>query len=340
MPPVTTPTWPGSFTTVPVTGTYFGLDQRALSGTVRFTMSAPQPLVNTTDQVVVMPVEVDAYLVDGRFEVDLPATDDPDVIPADFTYHVVETLVDADGEDAGGRAFDMAVPTAAGVIDLSNTTQVTPSPATETIVNSVDSRTGHVTLSDLYANLGHAHSTSIDDLSDVDTSTVVPTDQQALLYEATTGVWEPGDAGGAHSHGIDDLSDVDTTTAVPTDGQGLRYNSTGAEWAPGDFAPAAHPGDATSVHGITDTAALETQTGAQAKADTAETDANTYTDGRITVHGGGVSHRHRNTDGTWPARLTIADLDIAVETDPAAPQKPPDMAEGDLYFGPNGMEGL
>jgi hypothetical protein len=38
---------------------------------------------------------------------------------------------------------------------------------------------------------------SIDDLSDVDTSTVAPTDGQALIWDNTASKWEPGDAGGS-----------------------------------------------------------------------------------------------------------------------------------------------
>lgn len=42
-----------------------------------------------------------------------------------------------------------------------------------------------------------------------------------------------------------------------------------------------HASDTTNIHGIADTAALETQTGAQTKADAAETAANDYTDTQI-----------------------------------------------------------
>lgn len=43
----------------------------------------------------------------------------------------------------------------------------------------------------------------------------------------------------------------------------------------------AHAGDTTDVHGIPDTSVLETQAGAQAKADAAETAAGTYTDQQV-----------------------------------------------------------
>ena len=40
---------------------------------------------------------------------------------------------------------------------------------------------------------------AIDDLSDVDTSTVPPTDGQALVYDNTSGIWKPGDSAGVTS---------------------------------------------------------------------------------------------------------------------------------------------
>ena len=75
---------------------------------------------------------------------------------------------------------------------------------------------------------------SIDDLSDVDTTTVAPTDGQALLWDNTAGQWEPGTTSTVGS--IDDLTDVDTTTAAPTDGQALVWDNANSEWVPGNVA--------------------------------------------------------------------------------------------------------
>ena len=66
---------------------------------------------------------------------------------------------------------------------------------------------------------------SIDDLSDVDTSTVAPTDGQALIWDNTAQKWEPGTVSGggavtsvntqtgAVSLGIEDLDDFELNTA-------------------------------------------------------------------------------------------------------------------------------
>ena len=69
--------------------------------------------------------------------------------------------------------------------------------------------------------------TSIDDLSDVDTTTVAPTDGQVLIWNNVDGEWQPDDLS------VDALSDVDTTTAAPVDGQALVWNNSASKWEPG-----------------------------------------------------------------------------------------------------------
>lgn len=54
----------------------------------------------------------------------------------------------------------------------------------------------------VFVSLGADISTSsIDDLSDVDTSTVAPTDGQVLTWDNATGQWEPADAAGGTGTG-------------------------------------------------------------------------------------------------------------------------------------------
>ena len=72
---------------------------------------------------------------------------------------------------------------------------------------------------------------SVDDLSDVDTTTVAPTLNQALVWNGTT--WVPGSvAADVSSTSIDALLDVDTTTTAPTTGKSLTWD--GTNWVPGD----------------------------------------------------------------------------------------------------------
>lgn len=81
---------------------------------------------------------------------------------------------------------------------------------------------------------GSGGATSLDGLSDVDTSSTPPTDGQSLVYNAADGEWQPGTvSGGGGASAIDDLTDVDTSTVAPTNGQALVWNSTDGEWQPG-----------------------------------------------------------------------------------------------------------
>ncbi len=78
---------------------------------------------------------------------------------------------------------------------------------------------------------------SINDLTDVDTTTAAPTDGQALVWDNTNSEWVPGDvATDLGTSSIDALSDVDTTTAAPTDGQALVWDNINSQWIPGSVA--------------------------------------------------------------------------------------------------------
>jgi len=81
---------------------------------------------------------------------------------------------------------------------------------------------------------------------------------------------------------LNELHDVDAGS--PTSGDALVWN--GTKWVNQQVdvsgAISTHNSDTTNVHGIADTSALETTTGAQAKADQAESDANAYADSLAT----------------------------------------------------------
>ncbi len=68
---------------------------------------------------------------------------------------------------------------------------------------------------------------SIDDLSDVDTTTAAPSVDDFIKWDGTN--WIPGTP---QTIAMDDLSDVDTTTTAPTNGQVLSWN--GGGWVPTD----------------------------------------------------------------------------------------------------------
>ena len=80
-------------------------------------------------------------------------------------------------------------------------------------------------------------SSSIDALSDVNTTTAAPTNGQALVWNSTSSQWVPGTvAANISSYSIDALNDVDTTTAAPSNGQALVWNSSVSQWKPGTVA--------------------------------------------------------------------------------------------------------
>jgi len=95
---------------------------------------------------------------------------------------------------------------------------------------------------------------SIDALSDVDITSVAPTNGQALVWDSDNSRFEPGTVSGGGGGGVDSagvsaildtdiatksigvLSDVDITTAAPTNGQALIWNASNSEFEPGTVA--------------------------------------------------------------------------------------------------------
>lgn len=140
---------------------------------------------------------------------------------------------------------------------------------------SVNQSTGDVTITATGGGGGGA--TAIDDLTDVDTSTVAPTNGQALVWDSTASQWEPGTvSGGGGATAINDLTDVDTATVAPTNGQTLIWDNTASQWEPGFIlqsvdSVAGKTGTVTLVKAdITDFSDADYATAAQGtKADTA-----------------------------------------------------------------------
>jgi len=76
---------------------------------------------------------------------------------------------------------------------------------------------------------------NIDDLADVDTSTVAPADGQSLIWDDGTSQWRPADIV-QPTEGIGGLGDVDTVTTPPVDGKLLKYKNATSKWEPQDLA--------------------------------------------------------------------------------------------------------
>ena len=115
-------TLPTSWQTVRVFGTYKRFDMgEAAHGAVTFEpvlVTAPEGAGRT----VVLPkprtVTLDAA---GKIDIQLPATDDPDIAPTGWAYHVTEKIGRSEA-----RAYFIHVPLAGGDIDLATAPQVVP----------------------------------------------------------------------------------------------------------------------------------------------------------------------------------------------------------------------
>ncbi len=77
---------------------------------------------------------------------------------------------------------------------------------------------------------------TIDDIGDVNTTTITPTNGQALVWNETDNKWIPGDVqvsgGSVTIDSINDLGDVNTSIIAPSEGQVLAWSNENNEWRP------------------------------------------------------------------------------------------------------------
>jgi hypothetical protein len=134
----------GNLNTVTVVGKYVLLNGQAASGTVTF--KSTTVLVDAAAHEVVMPVDITASLDGtGSISLDLPATNDPDISPSNFTYTVVENIT-----GTTGRTYSIQVPyNTSGNLDLSTIAPVSPSSGGSTYVLQSTFTTAMTTKADL-----------------------------------------------------------------------------------------------------------------------------------------------------------------------------------------------
>lgn len=99
--PQPTPNWD----LIEVRGRYVGTDGGPISGRIIFTPKATR-LVDQAAVTTLIGRAISVKLEDGNCTILLPATDDPDVTPTNFTYTVTEDFV-------GGSKYDIEVPLSA-----------------------------------------------------------------------------------------------------------------------------------------------------------------------------------------------------------------------------------
>lgn len=91
-------------------------------------------------------------------------------------------------------------------------------------------------------------SISIDNLTDVDTTTATPTSGDLLKWDGTN--WTPtAHSAPSHTHTISEITDIDTSAV--TDGNVLKYNATSGNWEPAADDTGGAAG-ATSLIGLSD----------------------------------------------------------------------------------------
>lgn len=153
---------PASLTVINLRGTFLKPDGAAEVGTVL--IYSEEHLVSSSDNTIVAPVADELELdSDGHFSKDLPATNDPQWGPLNYTYTVKEKL------STGTRTYRIAVPydSAGGVLDLADVSPVqnNPAPAMYVLVSTanqnggyprIDSITGKIPSSVIPAGGGNA----------------------------------------------------------------------------------------------------------------------------------------------------------------------------------------
>lgn len=143
--------------------------------------------------------------------------------------------------------------------------------------------------------------------------------------ETQTGAQSKADAAqaAAISSAASDATAKVAAHAAASDPHGDRAAATAAL--------AAHEADTTLVHGIADTAALETQSGAQAKATTAQTAATTAAASALTAHEADTTNIHGIADTAVLETATGAQTKVNTHRDAADPHGDRAWAASQFY---------
>jgi hypothetical protein len=110
---------------VPVTGQYVNIDDTPVVGRIVFTPTATRA-VDQADLVTIIGIGIAVELdSNGAFTTALPATDDPDITPTEFSYSVNEDF-------PGGAQYEitLSLATLPGGINMATVAPVEPNPGT------------------------------------------------------------------------------------------------------------------------------------------------------------------------------------------------------------------
>lgn len=143
-------TLPTSYNTGTVTAKYTNLDGTAAAGKVTFTPRASR-IVALSESTIVLPKTLTATLdVDGEISIVLPATNDPDISPLNFTYAVSEDIT-----GGGGSKYDIEV-LVGTTVDLSSVVGGAVGSAGSTIIRGPQGDPGDVTTAQMNTAIANA----------------------------------------------------------------------------------------------------------------------------------------------------------------------------------------
>lgn len=208
--------------TITVNGTLTKIDGTPEKGHIVF--QSPISVLSSSDDTVVVPSYVIATLdVNGSFSIDLPASNDPNWNPNNWTYRVVEQL------SSGKHEFRTIVPFDApgGIYDYS------------LLVPAIDVD------AQLYAPYNHTHA------GGGGGSGVASVFGRTGVVVAQTGDYTKSQVGLGN---VDNTSDLNKPISTATQTALNGKEATGVA----NSLVAAHEADTTSVHGIADTSVLAT----------------------------------------------------------------------------------
>jgi hypothetical protein len=114
-----------NWSTVPVTGRFLNITGETVLGYLTFEPT-PRRMMDARALTTVVQSFVNVRLgADGRFRLDMPATDDPDVTPIEFTYKVTEHF---EGSDPFSYHIEVPLLYADVGVDISALQQVSENP--------------------------------------------------------------------------------------------------------------------------------------------------------------------------------------------------------------------